>query len=1292
MSIEERPSPPAELLAAFVPRGLISDALRADEEGEAFRFEAALLFVDIVNSTGMTDHAAQGGQEAVERFAEKLSAYFSRCIGTIEACGGEVFRIDGDAVIAVWRASGCLRRAVGLAAAAASQLARWPDELDASTDLSIRHRVAVDCGTLGAFILGSPGARRFLVLTGAPLKRIGAGALRGGPGEVIVSEAGARHLASSAHVEPRSGAVRLLSAPAVDPPPAAPPRPSDTWADFAPQAVRAHVKDDQLRWLPEFRRVSAAYLKLIGVRGSSSAGRARLRTAFAIAQAVLGDLNITLTDVIEDDKGFLLKLTCGLPPNTPANQALVAASAAVRLSAALREAGVSVAAGVAGGAVFCGVVGDASRREYIAIGPAMNYGARLMQHAGSGVLCDDATAIQIQAAFRLGPRRELAVAGAAAPLGARRVIARRGRPLRVIGNGAELLGRSPEQAVIDERLEATGVGQASALGVEGLSGSGKSRLLAYAADAARARGLRPITVAAESIERSTPFFVLRAVLIALYGSVRATDLRQAVAEALAGDPLRQRLALLQDIMPLGFEPVERLGELEGAARRLATQELIQRLVELASGPVALLVDDVQWIDGASAEVLRGLTRAGRVLVIAAARSDPSPPDRLHWSEWPKLTLRPLGRGDVAELVRARLDADHVPRRLVDFVCFRSQGLPLYAEQLTLALRERGLIRVVDGRCRIVDGGLAADETPAELDDIVVSRVDVLSAPDRTLLKIASVIAAEFDLGRLAALAERPVRQVKAAVARLVAAGFLARVGPARLTFHPVVRESVYRLLTFNQRRALHRTIAQMTEREPGAAIFRASELAEHWERAGEPDAAIGYRLEAGQFALDRYANEQALEHLTRASELAAAERRPMSAEHRLQASRIRADACQELSRFDDARAAYEDCAGILRLRMPQGRGVMAARAAVLFARRTLAPPRPSANRSRGSTERDRLMAHILERIAEHAYFENDTARVLYCTLSSLHHAERAGAAREITVGYGGLAIGLGLTGLDGMARAYADRCLAAADRGNAHDQALARLLTSAYGFSAGRWTDTARWCREGASRFTVIGETFRRQSCEVVGAYVDLATGDRAAAVKALQAYGPAARAVDNGPVRAWIVAARAALAVEQNAGADRALAELSEVMKDDLHTGERLLCEGMAASLLYACGDLAAARAACERGLRSMQADPPSIGIGYIGVSEIGRILVEMSATSDRDPTLVRDARAACRAVGSYAGKIQVARPRALLIRGSLALAEERRRAATAAWTRALQESTRLRMPEEADTARRLLSCVQQA
>jgi len=190
----------------FVPRLLgeyLGGAARLSGMGPQ-RLHGVVLFVDIAESTSMTDRVSASGPEGAEHLGSFLNRYFTDLIGIVAAHGGDVLRIDGDAIIAFWRATDAPAHLQAARAAVAVRSVRldWPVE----PPVRLRHRIALVTGSFDALVLSGEGRRSFLVFAGEPLRTVGRIMRNGEPGDIILDDGMKRLLAPLASIVPVAAA------------------------------------------------------------------------------------------------------------------------------------------------------------------------------------------------------------------------------------------------------------------------------------------------------------------------------------------------------------------------------------------------------------------------------------------------------------------------------------------------------------------------------------------------------------------------------------------------------------------------------------------------------------------------------------------------------------------------------------------------------------------------------------------------------------------------------------------------------------------------------------------------------------------------------------------------------------------------------------------------------------------------------------------------------------------------------------------------------------------------------
>ena len=272
----------------------------------------------------------------------------------------------------------------------------------------------------------------------------------------------------------------------------------------------------------------------------------------------------------------------------------------------------------------------------------------------------------------------------------------------------------------------------------------------------------------------------------------------------------------------------------------------------ARQPVLVLYEDVHWIDPSSLELLSlTIERIAHlpVLVLATGRPEFRPP----WAEEAHLTTLTLGRLDrleAASLV-ARVAADRpLPRELVEQILARSEGVPLFVEELTKAVLEAG-----PSSCAPAREMRSVVEVPASLHSSLLARLDRLG-PAREVARIGAVIGREFDYELLRAVAGIPEGDLASALELLCDSGLVFRRGhppEAKFLFkHALVQDAAYGSLLRADRRDVHRRIAEALEAHFSEIAETQPELmAHHFTEADMAEPAVRYWLKAGQQALGR---------------------------------------------------------------------------------------------------------------------------------------------------------------------------------------------------------------------------------------------------------------------------------------------------------------------------------------------------------------------------------------------------------------------------------------------------------
>ena len=440
-----------------------------------------------------------------------------------------------------------------------------------------------------------------------------------------------------------------------------------------------------------------------------------------------------------------------------------------------------------------------------------------------------------------------------------------------------LVGRDEEIDVLLRRWASAKAGDGQVVLVSGEPGIGKSRLAAQlAAEVANEPHTR-LRYQCSPYHRDSVLhpFVVQLGRAAHFIPEDTTETRLDKLEAiLAPARIAETAPLFASL--LSIPTGDRYSPLALSAaqqRRLTLAALLDRLEALArQKPVLMLFEDAHWADATSLEVL-DLTvervRALPVLVLITFRPEYEAP----WtglSHVTSIALDRLARSEV-ETLAARVAGRPLPLEVTAQIVAKTDGVPLFVEELTKAVLEGGLL-VAGPQGWHLDGPLPPFAIPATLQDSLTARLDRL-APVKEIAQIGAAVGREFSYPLLRAVAGRDEPALRAALAQLKEAELLFRSGAppgARYTFkHALVQDTAYETLLRSRRQMLHRQIADALRGEFEAVAAAEPELvAHHLTQAGLDEPAIDWLGRAGDQALRRSAFKEAAAHLGKAIELA----------------------------------------------------------------------------------------------------------------------------------------------------------------------------------------------------------------------------------------------------------------------------------------------------------------------------------------------------------------------------------------------------------------------------------------
>jgi class 3 adenylate cyclase/tetratricopeptide (TPR) repeat protein len=551
-----------------------------------------------------------------------------------------------------------------------------------------------------------------------------------------------------------------------------------------------------------------------------------------------------------------------------------------QLARALPELGkrpLAVRIGIHTGPVIVGELGSAAHREELALGDTVNIAARL-QGIGQAewVTVSDRTARRLPDTFVLEPLGPTALKGVREPVPAHRargLAARRSQ--HAPADAIPLIGRERELALLREAWQHVVQGSGQAVLLRAEAGLGKSRLIRALREKIAGEPHTWLECLCSSVHARTAFHpvtaLLREQLLLDEKSLAPEVALHRLSQALQlGSPDGHKdLPLIAPLVGLAAPEAADAPVLSPEAQRRRTREaLAQWLLHHArQHPLGLLVEDLHWVDPSTLELLQLLleqTGRARVLLVATERpeEEPSLPPGARVQV---VDLAPLPPDKVRVLVEHLSEHLPLPPDVLDQVAARTDGVPLFVEELTKSILESR------PDARTSDPAAASFSIPSTLQDSLMARLDRLPL-GKDVAQLASVIGRDFPHLLLAVIAPHDRATLEAALAELAEAELIYQQGvgtDAVYTFkHALVQDVAYQSLLRRRRREIHARIAEELEgRFPERAKQEPELLAHHFEGAGRYERAIDCHEEAAQRAAERSAQAEAISHLRRAIEL-----------------------------------------------------------------------------------------------------------------------------------------------------------------------------------------------------------------------------------------------------------------------------------------------------------------------------------------------------------------------------------------------------------------------------------------
>jgi predicted ATPase/class 3 adenylate cyclase len=581
--------------------------------------------------------------------------------------------------------------------------------------------------------------------------------------------------------------------------------------------------------------------------------------------------------------GVLVYFGYPIAHENDAERAILAGLAVLRAVARIRTvADVTVKARIAIGSGVV-LVGDLVRQsltqENAAIGETTNLVARLQEIAEpNAIVISPVTYRLVGALFTYRDLGRHTLKGFAEPVHVRQVLGVSKVESRFDAqhpSGAEpLLGREEELELLIRRWEEAKRGEGRVVLLTGEPGIGKSRVASAFRDRLRSDPHTQLSYFCSPYHQSSALYphisqINRAAGIEREDSAdtKLDKLQSMLAQS--SDSLADDMALFAALLSIDGGARHRLPEMAPQRRKERTlAALLNQLKRLARrSPIFVVYEDLHWIDPTSLELLSLAIehiKDQKILLLATARPEFTPqwPAHRHVSTHP---LNRFGRSECEALIGGVTRGKPLPSEVREQIVGRTDGVPLFIEELTKTILESGLLRDVGDHYELT-GALPPLAIPSTLHASLLARLDRLASV-KDVAQIGAVIGREFSYPLIAAAAGLSEPALQGALAQLVDAELIFQRGvPPDATYmfkHALVQDASYTSLVRSRRHQLHGAIARALEAGfPDIVATEPETLAHHFAEAGLGERATLYRQRAGELALRRSSVNEAVTHFT----------------------------------------------------------------------------------------------------------------------------------------------------------------------------------------------------------------------------------------------------------------------------------------------------------------------------------------------------------------------------------------------------------------------------------------------